>query len=176
MIKGKNAILCRRTLIAGAAATFFSYLPQSSRAQQQKIPLLGWLSSTPGSDPLLDAFRAGLRDLNYVEGRSVRVQARSAQDTAELRALVREFVRQQVDVIVTNGRASTRAAQEATATLPIVMAPVDDPYEFVASLARPSGNITGLALQQTEIDAKQIEILTSKSLLPKPSQRKRMES
>ena len=82
MIKGKNAILCRRALIAGAAATFFSYLPQSSRAQQQKIPLLGWLSSTPGSDPLLDAFRAGLRDLNYVEGRSIRVQARSAQDTA----------------------------------------------------------------------------------------------
>ena len=62
-------------------------------------------------------------------------------------------------MIITNGRAATRAAQEATATTPIVMAPIDDPYEFVASLARPSGNITGFALQQTEIDAKQIEIL-----------------
>jgi putative ABC transport system substrate-binding protein len=67
-------------------------------------------------------------------------------------------------VIITNGRATTRAAQEATATTPIVMVPIDDPYEFVASLARPSGNITGFALQQTEIDAKQIEIL--KETLP----------
>jgi ABC transporter substrate binding protein len=156
---GKDVLLSRRALIATAAAAFFPCLPGSSRAQQHKIPLLGWLSSTPGSNPLLDAFRAGLRELNYVEGRSIRVEARSAQDTAELRALAQELVRQQVDVIVANGRAATRAAQEATATLPIVMAPVDDPYEFVASLARPSGNITGLALQQTDIDAKQIEIL-----------------
>jgi putative ABC transport system substrate-binding protein len=159
MKEGKDVLLSRRALIATAAAAFFPCLPGSSRAQQHKIPLLGWLSSTPGSNPLLDAFRAGLRELNYVEGRSIRVEARSAQDTAELRALAQELVRQQVDVIVANGRAATRAAQEATATLPIVMAPVDDPYEFVASLARPSGNITGLALQQTDIDAKQIEIL-----------------
>jgi putative ABC transport system substrate-binding protein len=158
MKEGKEALLSRRALIAGAT-TFFLCLPQRSRAQQHKIPLLGWLSSTPGSDPLLDALRAGLRDLNYVEGRSIRIDAHSAQDSAELRALARELTRQQVDVIVTNGRAATRAAQEATASIPIVMAPVDDPYEFVASLARPSGNITGLALQQTEIDAKQIEIL-----------------
>jgi putative ABC transport system substrate-binding protein len=110
-------------------------------------------------DPLLNALRAAMRDLDYVEGRSIHVEARSAQDNAELRGLAREFVRKKVDVIVTNGRAATRAAQEATASIPIVMAPVDDPYEFVASLARPSGNITGLALQQTEVDAKQIEIL-----------------
>lgn len=158
MKEGKEALLSRRGLVASVAATLFLYLPRSSRAQSQ-IPLLGWLSSTPGSDPLLRALRAGLRDLNYVEGRSIRVEARSAQDSAELRALARELVRQQVNVIVANGRAATRAAQEATATIPVVMAPVDDPYEFVASLARPSGNITGLALQQTDIDAKQIEIL-----------------
>jgi ABC-type uncharacterized transport system substrate-binding protein len=69
-----------------------------------------------------------------------------------------------VDVLVTKGRAATRAVQEATATIPVVMAPVDDPYEFVASLSRPIGNITGLALQQTEIDAKQLEIL--KEMVP----------
>ena len=148
----------RRSFITlgGAAAAW----PLAARGQQQqKLPLLGWLSSTPGSDPLLDALRAGLRDLKYAEGRSIRIEARSAQDNAELRALAKEFVRQGANVIVTNGRAATRAAQEATAITPIVMAPVDDPYEFVASLARPSANITGLALQQTEIDAKQIEIL-----------------
>ncbi len=139
-------------------------LQRGARAQGHKVPFLGWLSSAPGSDPSLDAFRAGLRELDYVEGRSVRVDARSAQDNAELRVLARELVRQQGDVIVTNGRAATRAAQEATAAIPVVMAPVDDPYEFVASLSRPSGNITGLALQQTEIDAKQIEIL--KEMVP----------
>src|SRR5262249_39644353 len=132
---------------------------ESARGQKPGIPLLGWLSSTPGSDPLLEAFRAGLRELNYVEGRSVRVDARSAQDNAALRELARELVSHNADVIVTNGRAATRAAREATASIPIVMAPVDDPYEFVGSLAHPTGNITGLALQQTDIDAKQMEIL-----------------
>src|SRR5262249_29723466 len=67
-------------------------------------------------------------------------------------------------VIGRNGRAATGPAKEGTASIPVVMAPVDDPYEFVASLSRPSGNITGLALQQTEIDAKQVEIL--KEMVP----------
>jgi putative tryptophan/tyrosine transport system substrate-binding protein len=158
MKEANDALLSRRALILGAVAFFLLWARHSS-AQQHKIPLLGWLSPTVGSNPLLEAFHAGLSELNYVEGRTIRVDARSAQDNAELRALARELVQQQVDVIVTNGRAATRAAQEATATTPIVMAPVDDPYEFVDSLARPSGNITGFALQQTEIDAKQIEIL-----------------
>jgi putative tryptophan/tyrosine transport system substrate-binding protein len=152
-----SAPISRRSLLIAAGC--WPIPLQNARAQQQKVPVLGWLSSTPGSDPLLEAFRAGLRELNYVEGRSVRVDARAAQDNTALRGLARDFVQQQVDVIVSNGRAATRAAQEATASIPIVMAPVDDPYEFVASLARPSGNITGLALQQTDIDAKQIEIL-----------------
>lgn len=167
MRERKNALLSRRGFIAGSAATLAVCSPQSSRAERNKIPFLGWLSSAAGSDPLLDALRAGLRDLDYVEGRSIRVEARAAQDNAELRALARELRRQQVDVIVANGRAATRAAQEATATIPVVMAPVDDPYEFVASLSRPSGNITGLALQQTEIDAKQVEIL--KEMVPELS-------
>jgi putative ABC transport system substrate-binding protein len=164
MREPKSAVLSRRGFIAGGAVTLAVYGPRSSPAQRNKIPFLGWLSSAPGSDPSLDALRAGLRELDYVEGRSIRVEARSAQSNAELRALARELVRQQADVIVTNGRAATRAAQEATSAIPIVMAPVDDPYEFVASLSRPSGNITGLALQQPEIDAKQIEIL--KEILP----------
>jgi ABC-type uncharacterized transport system substrate-binding protein len=132
---------------------------QSSRTHQQKIPLLAWLSSSVGPDPLFDAFRNGLRDLQYIEGRSIRVESRSAHDNAELRAHARELVRQQADVIIASGRAATRAAQEASATIPIVMTAVDDPYEFVASLSQPNGNITGLALQQPEINAKQIEIL-----------------
>jgi putative ABC transport system substrate-binding protein len=164
MREPKNALLSRRGFMAGSAVALFVCSPQSSRAERSKISFLGWLSSTPGSDPSLDAFRAGLRGLDYVEGSSIRLEARSAQDNADLRVLARELVGQQVDVIVANGRAATRAAQEATTTIPVVMAPVDDPYEFVVSLSRPSGNITGLALQQTEIDAKQIEIL--KEMVP----------
>jgi putative ABC transport system substrate-binding protein len=94
----------------------------------------------------------------------MQIEPRSAQDNVELRALAQELIRKRVDVLVTKGRAATRAAQEMTAAIPVVMAPVDDPYEFAASLSRPTGNITGLALQQTEIDAKQIEIL--KELVP----------
>jgi putative tryptophan/tyrosine transport system substrate-binding protein len=151
-------LLSRRDLVTGAAGLVLC--PQQSfSAEPDKIVNLGWLSSTLGPDPMLDAFRAGLHDLNYVDGQSIYIKARSAQANADLRTLARELVRQHVALLITNGRAATRAAQEATAVIPIVMAPVDDPYEFVASLSRPSGNITGLALQQTEIDAKQIEIL-----------------
>ncbi len=160
----KNALMSRRGFIAGNVITLLAFPLQTSTAQQRKTSLLGWLSSAPGADPMFDAFRAGLRNLDYVEGRSIRIEARSVQDSAELRMFAQQLVRQQVDVIVTNGRAATRAAQEATATIPIVMAPVDDPYEFVGSLSRPNSNITGLALQQPEIDAKQIEIL--KEMVP----------
>jgi putative ABC transport system substrate-binding protein len=149
----------RRREFLGVLGSAAAAWPLAARAQRDKIPFVGWLSSTPGFDPLFEALRTGLRELDYVEGRSIHIEASVAQDNAELRGLARELVRRRVDVIVANGRAATRAAQEATATVPIVMAPVDDPYEFVASLARPTGNITGLALQQTEIDAKQIEIL-----------------
>jgi putative ABC transport system substrate-binding protein len=164
-VKGwKNGLWSRRGFFVCGAAMLSLYTPRVGHAQRQKSSFVGWLSSTPGGDPLLDALRTGLHGLGYVEGRSLRIQARSAQDNTELRALAQELVRQQVDVLVTNGRAATRAAQEATTTVPVVMAPVDDPYEFVASLSRPSGNITGLALQQTEIDAKQVEIL--KEMVP----------
>jgi putative ABC transport system substrate-binding protein len=156
--------LSRRSVFTTGIAALCLCWTRSSHGQARKSSFLGWLSSTPGADPLLEAFRAGLRALGYIEGRSLRVEARSAQDNTELRALARELVGQQVDVLVTKGRAATRAAQEATAAAPVVMAPVDDPYEFVASLSRPTGNITGLALQQTEIDAKQIEIL--KEMVP----------
>jgi putative ABC transport system substrate-binding protein len=165
MTAQRKRLLSRRGMIGGSVAAMSLCLPKSSHGQRQKTSSsLGWLSSTPGIDPLLEAFRAGLRGLGYIEGGSIRIEARSAQDNTELRALAQELVRQQVDVLVTKGRAATRAAQEATAAIPVIMAPVDDPYEFVASLSRPTGNITGLALQQTDIDAKQIEIL--KEMVP----------
>jgi hypothetical protein len=119
----------RRSLLIAGAPCIASSALECAHGQKPGVPLLGWLSSTSGADPLLEAFRAALRELNYVEGRSVRVDARSAQDNAQLRELARELVSHKVDVIVTNGRAATRAAQEATASIPILMAPVDDPYD-----------------------------------------------
>jgi hypothetical protein len=92
-----SLLLSRRVLVAGAVALVL-HPHQSFGADPDKIVNLGWLSSTPGPDPLLDAFRAGLHDLNYVDGRSIRIRARSAQDNADLRTLARELVRQQVDV------------------------------------------------------------------------------
>lgn len=160
-----SALWSRRCFVAsGAAALTLVCLPQSSGAQQNKIPVVGWLSSALNVDQLIEAFRAGLHDLGFLEGRSIRVDAHRDDDPEILRALARALVQQQVAVIVTNGRAAIRAAQEATAIIPIVMAPVEDPYEFVPELARPGGNITGLALQQTDIDAKQIEFL--KQIVP----------
>jgi len=136
MTRGKNRLLSRRGFVTCGTAAAWLCMPRDSTAQPHKVPLIGWLSSASSSEPLLAAFRAGLRGIGYVEGRSVRLVSRSAQGNAELRTLGRELMQQQPDVIVANGRGATRAAQEATAAIPIIMAPVDDPYEFVASLSR----------------------------------------
>src|SRR5262249_57496931 len=90
--------------VAWPLAGLSACLQHVARAQGHRVPFLGWLSSAPGSDPLLDSFRAGLRDLDYVEGRSMRLEARSAQDNAELRALARDLVPPHVDLILPNAR------------------------------------------------------------------------
>jgi putative ABC transport system substrate-binding protein len=152
-------LVSRRAFAATGCAALFVMLAGGSNAEQSRAPLIAWLSSNPASERLLSVFRKSLQGFGYDEEDSVRIEARSASSSADLRVVAQEMVAQGVGVIVANGRAAIRAAQDATAKIPIVMAPVDDPYEFVASLSRPEGNITGLALQQTEIDAKQIEFL-----------------
>ena len=100
------------------------------------------------SRPATEAFRQGLRELGYVEGKNIVIESRYADGKLDrLPALAAELVRLKVDVIVTGGRAVTRAAKEATSTIPIVMTNDTDPVGsgFVASLARPGGNITGLS-------------------------------
>jgi putative ABC transport system substrate-binding protein len=117
-----------------------------------------------------EAFRQGLRDLGYVEGKNIIIEWRSAEDkAARLPGLAAELVRLHVDVIVTGGSTSTGAAKEATGTIPIVMAMDTDPVGsgFVASLARPGGNITGLSTLSPEISGKQLELL--KETVPKLS-------
>jgi putative ABC transport system substrate-binding protein len=137
----------------------------SAEAQQSgKVPRIGYLTgATPdGQSARIEAFRQGLRELGYVEGKNIVIEYRYAEEKLDrLPALAAELVRLKVDVIVTGGGPNTRAAKEATNTIPIVMAQDGDPVGngFVASLARPGGNITGLSNLSPEITGKQLELL-----------------
>ena len=117
-----------------------------------------------------EAFRQGLRELGYVEGKNILIEWRFAEGKADrLRSLAAELTRLKVEVIVTSGPTVTRAAHEATVTVPIVMTFDNDPVGngFVASLARPGGNITGLSSLAVDISGKQLELL--KEIVPKLS-------
>jgi putative ABC transport system substrate-binding protein len=118
----------------------------------------------------LQAFKQGLRELGYIEGRNIAIEYRYAEGKLDrLPALAAELVGLKVDVIVTGGPQATRPAKKATATIPIVMAFDSDPVGngFVASLARPGGNVTGLSALSPEISGKQLELL--KEIVPKLS-------
>ena len=116
--------------------------------QATKIPRIGYLGSSAASNSArIEAFRQGLRELGYVEGKNIVIEYRYAEGEPDReRALAAELVRLKVDVIVTGGSTATRPAKAATVTIPIVMTQDSDPVGngFVASLARPGGNITGL--------------------------------
>ena len=140
--------------------------------QPKKIPRIGFLGATSPSveSARIEAFRQGLRELGHVEGKNIVIEYRWAEGKIDrLPDLAAELVRLKVDIIVTGGSTSTGAAKEATTTIPIVMAQVNDPVGsgFVASLARPGGNITGLSTLAPEISGKQLELL--KEIVPKLS-------
>jgi len=134
-----------------AIALTFAMCGVVAEAQQpKKVPRIGFLGATSASaNPARnEAFRQGLRELGYVEGKNIVIEWRFAEGKLDrLPALVAELVRLKVDVIVTSGGGATRPANEATNTIPIVMAQDPDPVGngFIASLARPGGNITGLS-------------------------------
>jgi putative ABC transport system substrate-binding protein len=116
----------------------------------------------------VEAFRQGLRELGYVEGKNVTIEYRHAEGKIDLLpALAAELVQQKVDVIVTSSESGTLAAKDAARTIPIVFAALTDPVGsgLVASLARPGGNITGLSLVSPELGGKRLELL--KEAFPK---------
>ena len=138
------------SIIAALCATLLDLSSFAAAQQPTKIPRIGYLvANFPSTNPARnEAFRQGLRDLGYVEGKSIVIEWRYAEGNFDrLPALAAELVRLKVDVIVTAGPAATRPAKEATSTIPIVMGFDNDPVGngFVASLARPGGNITGLS-------------------------------
>ena len=137
--------------------------------QPNRVPRIGYLSAT-GISARTEAFRQGLRELGYVEGKNIVIEWRYGEGKIDrLPALAAELVRLKVDIIVTGGVGATRPANEATNTIPIVMTQDPDPVAngFVVSLAHPGGNITGLSLLAPELSAKQLELL--KEVLPKAS-------
>ena len=140
-------------------------LPIAKAQQPGKVARVGYLHAgnyVPIKGLGLDALRPGLRDLGWIEGRTVIIESRFAGQQAEkLSAYTRELVQIPVDILVTVGTAATRAAQIATSTIPIVMFPVGDPVEagFVASLGRPGGNITSISLNNVDVAAKRLQIL-----------------
>ena len=137
----------------------------SVHAQQPtKVPRIGYLGATSpaATAARIDAFKQGLRELGYVEGKTIFIDYRWAEGKLDrIPGLAAELVRLNVDVIVTAGPADTKGAKEATSTIPIVMGFDNDPVGngFVASLARPGGNITGLSTLAPEISGKQLELM-----------------
>jgi putative ABC transport system substrate-binding protein len=151
-------------------ATIVLILVRPTAAQEPtKIPRIAYLAGSP-LPPISDrtnAFRQGLRELGHVEGKNIVIEWRGADGNRDRqRALAAELVRLKVDVIVASSGGDTRAAKDATATIPIVMAQSDDPVSdgFVASLARPGGNITGLSTLSPELSGKRLELL--KEIVP----------
>jgi putative tryptophan/tyrosine transport system substrate-binding protein len=147
------------------------YLPAQAQ-QPKKVPWIGYLSvlSLSAMADRIEAFRQGLRELGYVERKNIVIEWRYGQEKPDrVSELAAKLVRLKVDVIVSGGNSATQAAKKATNTIPIVMTQSSDPVAsgFVASLARPGGNITGLSTLAPEISGKRLELL--KEIVPKLS-------
>jgi putative tryptophan/tyrosine transport system substrate-binding protein len=138
----------------------------SSEAQQPtKVPRIGYVTETgdfSSPSPNLEAFRQGLRDLGYVEGKNIVIEFRSAEGKPDrVPSLVAELVQLKVDVLVSQTTTGILAARQATKTIPIVMVTVQDPVArgLIDSLARPGGNITGFIRLTVELSGQRLELL-----------------
>jgi putative ABC transport system substrate-binding protein len=158
----------RRAFLAGTGAVLLA-TPLAVEAQQtRKVPRIGLLSIAPRSGPFFQAFEQKLRGLGYVEGQNIAIDFRTAEGRIEkLSVLATELVGLKVDVIVTPIEPAARAVKEATNTIPIVMVGINyDPIAlgYVASLARPGGNVTGVVFRHIELTAKRLELF--KEMVP----------
>src|SRR4051812_35548144 len=146
-------------LLGGAGAW-----PVAARAQTAKTSRIGFLGLVSASSHAsrIAAFRAGLRDLGWIEGRHLSIEFRWAEGNYDrLPALAEELLRLNIDVLVTHGAAGALAAKKATSTTPIVITAVGDMLTLglVSSLSRPGGNVTGLSLFTAELSAKRLELI-----------------
>jgi putative ABC transport system substrate-binding protein len=171
--RNPESVIQNRKLVATAALLLtLAMCWARAQAQPTKAPRIGFLvAGSPGSvTSRIEAFRQGLRERGYVEGKNIVIEYRYGEGKPDhLAEQAADLVRQKVNLIVTAGSQATRPAKEATHTIPIIMAQDNDPVGsgFIDSLAKPGGNITGLANLTTELSGKQLEIL--KEVLPKLS-------
>jgi len=158
------------TLLGGAAAwqivgLFVAFsialVPLAANAQQAgKLPRLGWLGNYLPTFPAYEGFREGLRELGYVEGKNIIIEARWAEGNLDrLPGLARELVRLNVDVLYVGGDQGLRAAKQATGTIPIVVLACDPLDSLIVSLARPGGSATGLTCISSDLAGKRLELL-----------------
>src|SRR5689334_21127897 len=157
---------------AGCFALAIAFATVAAAQESSQVPHIGYLNAVSPSSvsDRIEAFRQGLRELGYVENKNIVIESRYAEGNLDrLPALAAELVRLKVAVIVSSGPAPTRVAKRATSTIPIVMAQDSDPIGngFVASLARPGGNITGLSTLAPELAGKRLELL--KEIVPRLS-------
>ena len=170
--KTRRAAIIKTIILFGLCSLPLALCSAADAQQPAKIPRIGYLSTvSPAVNATrIEALRQGLRELGYVEGKNILIEWRYAEGKVDrLPLLAAELIRLKVDVIVTAASPPTRAAKELTRTIPIVMAFDDDPVGsgFVASLARPGGNITGLSSLALQIGGKQLELL--KEIIPRLS-------
>jgi len=175
-IRGQKSEISKATALGAMVFALCSMLlapcSQATAQQPTKSPRIGFLigGSASSAATRTEAFREGLSELGYVEGKNIAIEWRYGEGKLDHPpALAAELVRLKVDIIVTTGGTLTRAAKEATSSIPIVMAQDSDPVGsgFVASLARPGGNITGLSSLAPELGGKRLELL--KEIVPKLS-------
>ena len=162
--------MSKKILCIALCALLFA-VSSIAEAQQEKVHRIGLLAAGEASAVAgrIDAFRQGLRERGYEEGKNIIIEYRYGEGKLDrTQALAAELIRLKLDVIVTAGPADTRVAKQATTTVPIVMAQSDPVGSgLIASLARPGGNITGLASLAPELSGKQLELL--KEIVPKLS-------
>ena len=161
-----------KILVYALPALILAAIHIAEAQQAKKVPRIGYLTAASASAmvPRANAFRQGLRELGYMEGKNILIEYQYADGKLDrLPALAAELVRLNVDIIVSGGPAATRPARKATSTIPIIMAQDGDPVGngFVASLAQPGGNITGLSTVAPEMSGKRLELL--KEIMPKLS-------
>ena len=163
----------KQTTLVTLTALLFAFC-SSTEAQQpaNKVPRIGFLSDSSASDSAtalrLDAFRQGLRELGYVEGKHMIIEHRYAEAKSErLTELAKDLARLKVDIFVVPNDSTARAANKATSAIPIVMASSGNPIGtgVIASLARPGGNVTGLTSYSPELLGKRLDLL--KEVIPR---------
>src|SRR5207244_11962 len=152
------------------AALVLAPVPTAKAQQTKKLPRIGYLALRAGPNENDEGFLQGLRDLSYIKDQNITIEYRWAANKVDrLSSLAEELVRMKVDIIVASATPAVQAAKNATRTIPIVMTGSADPVGtgFVASLAQPGGNITGMSLMLPELAGKRLELL--RDILPKLS-------